>query len=71
MSAKFPRGGGGSKPILSHPSNIIFSELPFLKKNDRQLSVAEENIKYTKYWLTNLEKKEPAPELGPQINVHT
>ena len=20
MSAKFPRGGGGSKPILSHPS---------------------------------------------------
>ena len=21
MSAKFPRGGGGSKPILSHPSN--------------------------------------------------
>ena len=21
MSAKFPRGGGGSKPILSHPSS--------------------------------------------------
>ena len=24
MSAKFPRGGGGSKPILSHPSNMCY-----------------------------------------------
>ena len=23
MSAKFPKGGGGSKPILSHPSNTL------------------------------------------------
>ena len=26
MSAKFPRGGGGSKPILSHPSMNEFTE---------------------------------------------
>ena len=36
MSAKFPRGGGGSKPILSHPSRvslIVFLNEIFEKVN--------------------------------------
>ena len=31
MSAKFPRGGGGSKPILSHPSTTPNKLIQVLK----------------------------------------
>ena len=30
MSAKFSSGGGGSKPILSHPSNILNMQVIFI-----------------------------------------
>ena len=45
MSAKFPRGGGGSKPILSHPSSrptILVVEFLF-----DACVVAPQNAPYT------------------------
>ena len=38
MSAKFPRGGGGSKPILSHPSSMVLRHL-FMLFNHARLFV--------------------------------